>query len=425
MMSSGKSRMKARTSFPIAIVFTCLVWLARASQPVGFPYSLPDKKPNRPLSVAMERLYRDYFAPTPESNELYSTFKFTPPEGFDYHNGDGTISRRDPSKVIRVNGKYYVWYTHRKTATPPRGAALGSDTIPSTDWDLAEIWYATSEDGFTWQERGVAIPRPPKPHPGWRSVSTADILVWKGKYYLYYQGFLEMSGKRGDDCPVTASVAGSPDGPWRPCNKVVIPNGAPGEWDQYSIHDPYPLVYNGKIYLYYKSDFNNAQPHVRAHGLATANDPLGPFTKHPLNPIMNSGHETTLFPFMSGIAAFAIHNGIEHNTIQYAPDGVSFKIAAVSSLMPVAAGPYVPDAFTDTKDGRGITWGLCHITAVGASNQRHSILARFDCDLSRDVHDPSMKQTDLYLKPEAYFSQGLSKQQREQRAKTACEGRKE
>ena len=85
---------------------------------------------------------------------------------------------------------------------------------------------------------------------------------------------------------------------------------------------------------------------------------------------MNSGHETTLFPFMEGIAAFAIHNGLEHNTIQYAPDGVNFKIAAVSSLMPVAAGPYVPDAFTDTKDGRGITWGLCHITDVG--DARHS-----------------------------------------------------
>ena len=162
----------------------------------------------------------------------------------------------------------------------------------------------------------------------------------------------------------------------------------PGEWDQYSIHDPYPLVYKGKIYLYYKSDFNNAQPHVRAMDWPRPTIRSGPFTKHPLNPIMNSGHETTLFPFMEGIAAFAIHNGLEHNTIQYAPDGVSFKIAAVSSLMPVAAGPYVPDAFTDTKDGRGITWGLCHITAVGEPDQRHSILARFDCDLSRDVHDP-------------------------------------
>jgi len=45
-----------------------------------------------------------------------------------------------------------------------------------------------------------------------------------------------MSGKRGDDCPVTASVADSPDGPWRPCNKIIIPKfpwrGRPvGRWN--------------------------------------------------------------------------------------------------------------------------------------------------------------------------------------------------
>ena len=191
----------------------------------AFPFILPKEKPKRTLSTAVARNYDDF---------------------------DGTITRRDPSKVLLRNGKYYVWYTHRATATPPRGAALGSDTIPSTDWDLAEVWYATSNDGFTWPERGVAIPRPPKPHPGWRSVSTADILVWEGEYYLYCQGLLEMSGKRGDDCPVTASVADSPDGPWRSCNRVVIPNG------------------------------------------------------------------------------------IKHNTVQYAPDGISFKSAAVSSLKPEA-----------------------------------------------------------------------------------------
>lgn len=398
------------TACLLAII--CFRLVAVAGEPAAFPYELPDHKPNRPLSVAMERLYDQYSAPTPEGNELYSTFKFTPLAGLDYHNDDGTISRRDPSKVIRVNGKYYVWFTKRRTPTPPQGAARANDTIPSADWDLAEVWYATSDDGFKWQEKGVAIPRPPKAQVGWRSVCTPDILVWKGKYYLYYQGFMEVSGKRGDDCPVTASVAESPDGPWRPVGKVIIPNGAPGEWDQFSIHDPYPLVYRGKIYLYYKSDYNGLPNIIRGQGVAMADDPLGPFTKYALNPVMNSGHETTMFPFKEGIAALVIHNGIEHNTIQFAPDGVSFKVASVSSLMPVAAGPYVPDAFADTHDGRGITWGLCHITDVGLPGKKHSILARFDCDLSQDVNDVAMKQTDLHLKPEAYFSQGLTRQQR-------------
>ncbi|MEL6195340.1 MAG: glycoside hydrolase, partial [Bacteroidota bacterium] len=236
-----------------------------------FPFVLPKEKPDRPLSAALARNYT-YPAARPEENELYSQFKYTELKGFDYHDFDGTISRRDPSKVIFANGKYYVWYTYRNTPTPPQGADKSNDTIPSRDWDLAEIWYATSEDGVSWEEQGVAISRPAKPNVGWRSVSTADILVWKGKYYLYYQGFMQASGKRGDDCPVTVSYADSPEGPWIPTHQIVIPNGEKGSWDQYSIHDPYPLVFNDKIYLYYKSDFDGDPRLVRMQGLAIAED---------------------------------------------------------------------------------------------------------------------------------------------------------
>jgi len=415
MKTYGKSQVKINRNRIVSVVFACTASMlhANAAEPSGFPYGLRDKKPDRPLSVAMERLYDHYPAPTPEKNELFSNFRYTRLEGFDYHNHDGTISRRDPSKIIRVNGKYCVWYTKRHTSVPPRGPGLGTDTIPSTDWDLSEIWYATSTDGFTWEEQGLAIPRPLKPKVGWRSVCTPDVLVWKGRYYLYYQGFVEMSGLRGDFCPVTASVADSPDGPWRPANKVVVDNGAAGTWDQYAVHDPYPLAYRGKIYLYYKSEMNGPPNPVRAQGLAIADEPFGPFTKHPLNPVINSGHETTLFPFKEGIAALVIRHGLEHNTIQYAPDGVSFEVAATTSLMPIAAGPHVPDAFADTGDGRGITWGLSHFTNAGTRETKHSILARFDCDLSRDVHDEWMKQTEIFVKPEVYFSRTLSKKQRE------------
>ena len=406
--------MKLLSPRPISFLALCLAFGTHLHATEAFPYKLPQGKPDRPLSEAMNRLYDQYSGRMPEENELYSNFCFTPLKGLDYHDGDGTISRRDPSKVIKVNGKFYVWYTHRNTPTPPQGAAKATDTIPSSDWDLSEIWYATSTDGFTWTEQGPAIPRPPKPQPGWRSVSTADILEWKGKYYLYYQAFMEVSGRRGDDCPVAVSSADSPDGPWMPANRIVIPNGASGEWDQYSIHDPYPLVYRGRIYLYYKSDWNGKPLVLRATGLAIADDPLGPFTKCPLNPVINSGHETTLFPFKGGIAAIAQHNGLEHNTIQFSPDGVNFHVESTVTFPPIAAGPYVPDAFTNTKDGRGITWGISHFTTPSATRgKQYSILARFDCDLSQDMNDPAMKQTDLHLRPEIYFTQSLSSAQRE------------
>lgn len=377
-----------------------------------FPQQLPQEKPNMELSSALNRLYDAYPAPKPQDNELFSQFKYSELEGFDYNNHDGTISRRDPSKVISYNGKYYVWYTYRNTPTPPQGAAKSNDTIPSSDWDLAEIWYATSTDGFAWEEQGVAIKRPEKPIVGWRAVTTSDILEWKGKFYLYYQGFMEASGKRGDDCPVAVSYADSPDGPWTPYNKIVIPNGGEGAWDQFSIHDPYPLVYKGKIYLYYKSDFGKKGDWIRMQGLATADDPLGPFTKNPLNPVISSGHETSLFPFKGGIAALVYKDGNEHNTVQFAKDGINFEIAAITELMPYAAAPYVADAFTDTKDGRGITWGLSHFIALGGKGQFHSMLARFDCDLSQDINDPEMKEPRVKRSPEEHFIQGLSSEQK-------------
>ena len=406
------------TVLAVSILFSCQTnqketeKTKSTEEPGAFPFVLPIEKPNRPMSAAMERIYTNYEAPQPEDNELFSQFKYTELKGFDYNDHDGTISRRDPSKILLHQRKYYVWYTHRQTPTPPQGADLCTNEIPSSDWDLSDIWYATSNDGFTWEEQGVAVKRPEKPQPGWRSVTTTDILEWEGKFYLYFQAFMEASGKLGDDCPVSVAWADSPNGPWTHSGKIVIPNGAEGEWDQYSIHDPYPLVHDGKIYIYYKSDFGEAPDKVRMQGLAIGENPLGPFTKHPLNPVITSGHETSLFPFKEGVAALVYKDGPEHNTIQYASDWVNFEIASITEMMPWAAAPHVPDAFTNTTDGRGITWGLAHfINYNGDWNKFHSVLVRFDCDLSRDLHDPEMKQHRVNHRPDVYFRQGLSQKQ--------------
>ncbi|MFY0628542.1 MAG: glycoside hydrolase [Reichenbachiella sp.] len=401
----------------LTILISCNTRSKREQNATPFPYDVTEETATRAnMSSAMRRSFENYSAIHPRNNELYSQFKYTELEGFDYNNHDGTISRRDPSKIIFENGRYYVWYTKRDTPVIPVGmsrAKEANDTIPSADWDLAEIWYATSEDGFTWEEQGVAIPRPPKPEVGWRSVTTTDILKWKDKYYLYYQGFMEASGLRGDYCPVTASYSDSPDGPWTPAGKIVIENGPEGAWDQYAIHDPYPLVHDGKIYIYYKSAFNRPNPVWVGGGLAISEDPLGPFEKHSLNPVTSSGHEVSLFPFKEGVAAITVKDGTEHFTIQYAEDWVNFEIASVCELVPIAPGPFIPDAFTNTSFGNGITWGLSHFVNAGEYGVNpHSILARFDCDLSLEVDDPVMKVTGIRHDLGVYFEQSLNDEQR-------------
>lgn len=385
-------------------------------KPHAFPWDIPQSRPDRPLSKAMDRLYANYLTPRPEDNPLFTSFKYTRITGFDYGNEGGRISRRDPSKILCVKGKYYIWYTKRDTISPPRGAAECTDLIPSMDWDLSDIWYATSDDGFHWQEQSVAIERPGKPKLGWRSVCTPDILAWKGKYYLYYQAFDEPSGLKGDHCPVSVSSADSPEGPWIPCVDAVIPTGEAGEWDQYSIHGPYPIVINNKIYVYYKAAFGDRPDYLVGNGLAIADDPLGPFIKHPLNPVLNSGHETTVFRFGKGVAAFAIRNGIESNTIQYSPDGVNFEIAAVTALMPVGAGPYIPDVFTSDGDGQGFTWGLSHFCDHDKPDTKFSFLGRFDCDLRNQKPRSNIaNNTEIKWHPEVCFSQSLPEEVKAQR----------
>lgn len=390
----------------LLILFSAVNALAQNT----FPYVMPEKKPLFKLSLAMDRVYDNYEALTPQANELFTNFKYSMLSGFDYNNGNGTISRRDASRIIKVNGKYYMWYTKRNTEVPPMGPDRADDESPSVDWDLCDIAYATSNDGFHWEEQGIAVKRPKKPNIGWRSVSTPDILVWNGKYYLYYQAFNDMSGKGLYDCAVSMSYSESPDGPWIPINKTIISNGKDGEWDQYAIHDPQPIVYKGKIYLYYKGDYNKKQKYgtIRSQGLAISDSPFGPFKKYERNPVISSGHETQLFRFKEGIASIMASDGHKNNTIQYASDGINFKIGSICSMMPRAAGLYDPDAFTDVKYAKGITWGISHYL-VPSKDKKHTILLRFDCDLSTEVDIPEMKRNDVPFTLEELLSRGLNK----------------
>lgn len=386
----------------------------------AFPYTVTEETPKRAnLSSSIKRAFENYLSYRPEENPLFTTFKYTRLKGFDYPD-DGTVSRRDPSKVIKVGDKYYIWYTKRHTKFAPIGAhraAEATDEIPSTDWDLSEIWYATSEDGFTWKEEGVAVSRPPKPEAGFRSISTPDILVWKGRYYLYYQAFSEPSGLKGDYCPVSMAHADSPEGPWTYHKGEVIKRGKEGEWNQFAIHDPYPLVHNGKIYIYYKSAFNRPDHLWVGQGLCTSDSPEGPFVHHKNNPVLGSGHEFIAFPFNEGLAAICTTDGNERNTIQYAKDWVNFEIAANIEFPPVAAAPYVQDAYTDTKMGKGITWGVSHFTNAGKGKIKHSEIARFDCALTPKLGSKIFQTPRLYLDDDFYYNLSLSAQELREREK--------
>ena len=88
----------------------------------AFPSRLqPEKPTDRPLSAAMQRLY-DMWTPEQDiGNPFYTVFKYSPVTGIGRDESGLSVSRRDPSKVLKIGDTYYVWYTRRRTKRKPVG----------------------------------------------------------------------------------------------------------------------------------------------------------------------------------------------------------------------------------------------------------------------------------------------------------------
>ncbi len=332
-------------------------------------------------------------------NEFNTDFKFKEITGIGYEEG---ITRRDPSSVIKVGNLYYVWYTKPQANTKLVGPKKATDSTRAFHWDLCDIWYATSKDGYDWKEQGIAISRGPKGNYDHRSVYTTDILVANGKYYLAYQaaGSLKQARWAGsyfhagdfNKNVIGMSWAYTPNGPWHPLKKPILTVGSETSWDGEVVHDPSFIVREGKYWMYYKSagrvpwkpnisegDFTKEyadMPHA-VIGVAVSENPEGPYIKSEYNPVLIGGHECIVWPYRRGVCAF-LSEGPEAKSIQFAEDGINFYPVKHGLKKPEAGGVFRSSNFVDTDSlpGKGITWGLMHV--LGEWNY----LRRFECDLS-------------------------------------------
>lgn len=285
------------------------------------------------------------------------------------------IVRRDPSAIIHENGKYYVWYTKGVGATQGFGGPPEYRVFP---WDMCDIWYATSEDGWTWKEEGPAVERGEAGSYDDRSVFTTEIFVHEGIYYLVYQTVKFPYTVRVKN-QVGIAWSKSPEGPWTKSEAPILSPADNGIWegeddnrfnvirkgdfDSHKVHDPCILNVNGKFHLYYKGEqmgeeitFGGRQ--IR-HGVAIADHPLGPYKKSPYNPISNSGHEICVWPYKGGVASLITTDGPEKNTIQWAADGINFEIQSVIKGAPHAIGLNRSLEGGDNPIAP-LAWGLTH-----------------------------------------------------------------
>ncbi len=336
------------------------------------------------LSAAMKRAIQ-----WPErDNSWFIEFKEMPLKGdFAYEKG---VVRRDPSAMIMEDGKYYVWYSRSTGKTDGFAGNIEKDKV--FPWDRCDIWYASSVDGITWKEEGLAVPRGKKGAYDDRSVFTTEIMKWDGKYYLCYQCVKSPYNVRVKNT-VGIAWAESIHGPWHKSEKPILEPSDTGVWkgsaqnrflveekgdfDSHKVHDPCIIPYKGKFYLYYKGERMGEEITFGGreikHGVAIADNPLGPYVKSEYNPISNSGHEICVWPYRGGIAALITTDGVEKNTLQWSEDGINFEIMAVIPGAPHAIG-LNRTADADKEPSEIMKWGLTH----HYNNYNYQTIRRFE-----------------------------------------------
>ena len=128
------------------------------------------------------------------TSELFCEFKYF--EMIPYEEG---ITRRDHSPVIFAKGLYYVWY---------------SKTNKSYSGYPADIWYATSKDGYNWQEAGPALLKGELDEFDGYGVFTPSIIVADEKYYLIYTAVSIPFDNNRNKTALGIAISESPNGPW-------------------------------------------------------------------------------------------------------------------------------------------------------------------------------------------------------------------
>ncbi|MEM0915524.1 MAG: family 43 glycosylhydrolase [Planctomycetota bacterium] len=341
-------------------------------------------------SAATKRMKQYY-----QDTDFWCEFRYSPAYGLEHQPG---VTRRDPTSVILVDGTYHIWYT--RSTGPHFGYDSGDLNKATWNWDLADLWHATSPDGVHWTEQGPAVTRGEPGSYDDRSVYTAEILHHDNKFYLVYQ-VVQHPYLRASLESIAMASADSPYGPWTKTPEPILrpsfdPGWTPvdpdnpllgestGRFDDLRVHDPCLFFRDGKFWLYYKGEhiaeeWNLGGRDIR-WGVAFADKPEGPYERSPYNPISNTGHETLLWPHKGGMVGLLTLDGPEANTIQYAPDGINFEIKAYIRNPPIAAGPFRNVDF-DASPLAGLSWGMCHV----ANNDGFGNIMRFDTARDRVV----------------------------------------
>ena len=278
------------------------------------------------------------------------TFDFTELPGIGLEKG---ITRRDPSDIIYIDRVYYIYYTK---------------VIGQASGYWGDMWYATSTDGFIWEEKSRILGIGKTGDFDSQAVFTPNIMEVKGKYYLFYTGVKPTPGRNDgifennastDITAIGLAIADNPYGPFTRLTEdpVLEISESSEKFDSYRIDDAALLFKDDNYMLYYKGRSRSHGTRGPAHtqmGVAISYKPEGPYIKYG-SPLLDKSHEVLIWKHGEGVAALASIS----STLAYSKTGLDFTSDGKNIKVdnrPFAPGAYRPD-LTGGK-AKKLEWGI-------------------------------------------------------------------
>ena len=160
-------------------------------------------------------------------------------------------------------------------------------------------------------------------------LEASDAFEDLGTYYFYYHGW-----GGGKNYRIGVATSSSPLGPFTKYgNGPVLDLGEPGSWDDSTVACAMVVKESDEKYYMWYSGEGSSKEDGWAIGLATADNPLGPWKKHEQNPVMKG------FGFVGGVIKvkeqYYIYSSWPLNLPNYMDGPLSVAVADK------AEGPYV------------------------------------------------------------------------------------
>jgi len=295
------------------------------------------------------------------------------------------VLRRDPSDLLALDGRWFVFYTRLRADAPlaPEGYA-------------GSVWYATSEDGgHSWIERGPLVE--PRGH-GFDATGCFTpnaVLGPSGDVYVVYTGVGAGFENRPGSFEASERTAlgvvrarFAPDGALLAVERprtarsggdepILVPTPAEtGAFDSFRVDDAALVLRDGRVWLYYKGRAQGGSPSGTCMGLAVAERPEGPYVRVGSGPVQPEGHEVLVWEHAGGVVSLVTNAG----SGVWFSDGDRFaKLDVVLEgrlFAPGLARADLVDPDADALSGGLPLWGL-HTRAAGGV----LFLERFELEL--------------------------------------------